>query len=174
MVSSIHMGEGGSELKLTQPGRIRLTARVAARLADQPDNGIRTSPTTDKPYWHLERARIGDGREVPVEVVVNGLPVARKTILCDGELRDLSFEIPLERSSWVALRILPSCSSGLQAGCTASTVAVDVFMVPPVFGGVEIRLTSDVVAQISFQPGTALPSPVSVDFVELLEGTPWN
>ena len=73
-----------------------------------------------------------------------------------------------------SLRILPSCSSGLQAGCTASTVAVDVFMVPPVFGGAEIRLTSDVVAQISFQPGTELPSPVSVDFGELLEGTPWN
>lgn len=73
-----------------------------------------------------------------------------------------------------SLRILPNCSSGLQMGCTSSNVAINVFMVPPVFGGNQIRLTSDVVTQLSFQPGTATPAPATVDFSQLLEGTPWN
>jgi hypothetical protein len=61
-----------------------------------------------KPYWHLERARVGDSRKVDVEVVVNGYPVSSKRIDADGEMRELSFQVPIERSSWVALRILPS------------------------------------------------------------------
>jgi hypothetical protein len=72
-----------------------------------------------------------------------------------------------------SLRILPSCSSGLQTGCTTSTTAINVFMVPPVFGGSQIRLTGDVVAQLSFEPGAAPPAPASVDFGQLLDGTAW-
>jgi hypothetical protein len=45
---------------------------------------------------------------VPVEVVVNGSPVARQEIVADGQMRDLAFDVKIERSSWVALRILPS------------------------------------------------------------------
>jgi hypothetical protein len=45
---------------------------------------------------------------VPVELVVNGYPVARQVILADGQLREVSFETRVERSSWVALRILAS------------------------------------------------------------------
>jgi hypothetical protein len=60
------------------------------------------------PYWDLERARVGSTREVPVEVVVNGRPVFSKNIVADGSLHDLAVEVHLERSSWVALRILPS------------------------------------------------------------------
>src|SRR6185295_13230528 len=45
---------------------------------------------------------------VPLEVIVNGYPVAKTNILADGKLRDVSFETPISRSSWVALRILPS------------------------------------------------------------------
>jgi len=40
--------------------------------------------------------------------LVNGEPVARQNILADGSVRDVSFDIPVERSSWIALRILPS------------------------------------------------------------------
>ena len=39
---------------------------------------------------------------------MNGYPVARKTIVADGRLQEVSFDVKLERSSWVALRILPS------------------------------------------------------------------
>jgi hypothetical protein len=58
------------------------------------------------PWWHLERARIGDSRKVLVEVVVNGKPVASKEIEADGSTQPVEFNVPLEQSSWVALRIL--------------------------------------------------------------------
>ena len=45
---------------------------------------------------------------MPVEVVVNGYPAGRQLLAADGALRDLSFEVKVERSSWLALRILPS------------------------------------------------------------------
>ena len=106
--SVARMGEGGSELKLATPGKVRLTARVAAKLADVPDEQVQRANYWQKPYWSIERARIGTTREVPVEVVLNGIPVARQTIVADGTLRDLSFEVPVEQSSWVALRVLPS------------------------------------------------------------------
>jgi len=34
--------------------------------------------------------------------------VARKNILADGKLQDVDFDVKVDRSSWVALRILPS------------------------------------------------------------------
>jgi hypothetical protein len=95
-------------MKLARAGAVQLTARVAARLADQPDESIRRTSYTQKPYWDVERARIGDGREVPVEVVVNGYAVATKNIVADGQIREVTFDVPIERSSWVTLRILPS------------------------------------------------------------------
>ncbi len=45
---------------------------------------------------------------MPVEVIVNGRPVAKTNIVADGGIRDLVFDVPIERSSWVALRIFPS------------------------------------------------------------------
>jgi hypothetical protein len=104
----VRMGEGGSELKLARPGTVRLSARVAARLDDQPNESIRRTSYAQKPYWDVERARIGDTREVPVEVVVNGRAVAQKAVIADGEIREVTFDVPITQSSWVALRILPS------------------------------------------------------------------
>jgi len=77
-------------------------------LAEQPNPGVQHRPYQEKPYWNIERARVGTSREVPVEVIVNGYPVAKQTLTADGGVRDLSFEVPIDRSSWVALRILPS------------------------------------------------------------------
>ena len=48
------------------------------------------------------------GREVPVEVVVNGVAVATQPLVADGVVRDLTFDVPIERSSWIAARVLPS------------------------------------------------------------------
>ena len=107
-VNGLPVGANGSEIKLDKPGTVLLTARVAARLDEQPNETIRKRRYDQKPYWDLERARLGNTREVPLEVVVNGQPVAKKNLLADGSLQELSFEVPVERSSWVALRILPS------------------------------------------------------------------
>ncbi|MBI3879986.1 MAG: CehA/McbA family metallohydrolase [Verrucomicrobia bacterium] len=103
--NNVALGEKGSELKLKKPATVKLTARVAAHLDEVPNPALRNLPAGQKPYWDVERARIGDTREVPVEVIVNGQSVARKNLVADGALRDVSFEVPIERSSWVALRI---------------------------------------------------------------------
>lgn len=73
-----------------------------------PGSMLRDRPYSATPFWHIERARVGDTREVAVEIVVDGKPVARKNIVADGQVRDLEFDVPVERSSWIAARILPS------------------------------------------------------------------
>lgn len=107
-VNEVALGEKGSELKLSQPTTVKVAARVAARLNEQPDAALQKRDYAKKPYWDIERARIDETREVAVEVIVNGYPVAKKNILADGQLQDLSFDVKIDRSSWVALRILPS------------------------------------------------------------------
>jgi hypothetical protein len=102
------MGEGQSELRLLTPGTIHATVRVAAHLEKKPNPEVGKRRYSDGPYWDIERARIGETRNVPVELVVNGHPVARQEILADGEIRDVSFDVPVEKSSWVAVRILGS------------------------------------------------------------------
>jgi hypothetical protein len=108
-VNNVKMGVNGSELRLDKASTVKVTARAAARLdgatAPASFQGLKIG---NKPYWDLERARVGNTRDVPVEVVVNGRPVARRVISADGTVRDLSFDVPIERSSWVAMRILPS------------------------------------------------------------------
>jgi hypothetical protein len=97
-----------SEVRLKEPGVLRFTARAAARLNEQPDAALKGRRYDQKPYWDIERARIGESREVPVELIVNGQAVKTKRIVADGSLVNLVFETKIERSSWVALRILPS------------------------------------------------------------------
>ena len=41
-------------------------------------------------------------------MIVNGYPVANQEIVADGSTRDIAFDVPIERSSWVALRLYPS------------------------------------------------------------------
>ena len=47
------------------------------------------------------------GGERLVEVIVNGQAVASQAVPADGHDRVLSFRVPIERSSWVALRHFP-------------------------------------------------------------------
>ena len=43
-----------------------------------------------------------------MELVVNWYPTGKQILVADGPLRDLTFEANVERSSWLAVRILPS------------------------------------------------------------------
>jgi hypothetical protein len=95
-------------VKLAGPGKVRATAKVAALLPEFANAKVKNLPYEQKPYWDIERARAGGGRLVPLELIVNGFPVAKKMIEADGKLQQVSFDVPIERSSWVALRILPS------------------------------------------------------------------
>jgi hypothetical protein len=99
---------GASDVTLGAPGNVIVTARVAALLPEQPDTDLAHRPLDQKPYWHLERARLAGSRRVPLEVVVDGRPVASQSIEADGHMREVRFEVPLQQSSWIALRILPS------------------------------------------------------------------
>jgi len=134
-VNSVEMGTGGSEVKLAGKGTVHAAVKVAAYLNPSPLNAdaipsdrghrfwmsslnndkasnsgesIHDRATDQTPYWHIERARIGNTREVPVELVMNGKPVARKNIAADGSIHEVAFDQPVERSSWLAFRILGS------------------------------------------------------------------
>lgn len=100
-----------STLALERPATVRVETRVSAMLPTEPDaqgTAIAQRRLDEKPYWHLERSRIAGSRTVPVELIVNGEPVARQTIVADGQWSDLKWDVPIERSSWVAVRIFPS------------------------------------------------------------------
>ncbi|GAB3761613.1 CehA/McbA family metallohydrolase [Microlunatus parietis] len=118
-------GDQSREQRRSAAGPVRLTATVAALLPEQrpepsvPDFDYDLAPAEltvasdgssdwDASAWHLEWARIGDTRTVAVEAVVNGQAVARQEIVADGTEQEVSFDLELERSSWVALRLLPS------------------------------------------------------------------
>jgi hypothetical protein len=104
-LNGLAVGENGSELRLAQPGTVRATVKVAALLDEKPTSARGSLP------WSIEQARIPGTREVPVELIVNGQPVARTNLVADGEMRDVTLEANVERSSWVAVRILPSSHS---------------------------------------------------------------
>jgi hypothetical protein len=110
-VNGREAGTGESEVRLAAGEAARVTVKVAALLDPSPNEVIRRLRYDQPPYWDIERARIGSSREVPVELVVNGRVAAQKTVLADGAVRDVSFEVPLRRSSWLAVRILPSSHS---------------------------------------------------------------
>jgi hypothetical protein len=107
-VNGHEAGTGGSEVSLAAGGLARVTLKVAAWLDPRSSEAIRSLAYDQPPFWDIERARIGSSRDVPVELIVNGRAAARRTVTADGALRDVSFEVPLHQSSWLAARIFPS------------------------------------------------------------------
>lgn len=100
---------GGVDLKLDGPAPIRIEALVAARLEAEPTpvtEAIRKLGPLDKPYWHLERARLGSTRQVMVELIVNGISVEAQPVIADGRPREIAFDYDASRSCWLALRIM--------------------------------------------------------------------
>lgn len=77
----VELGVNGSELKLDAAGEVTVHVRAAA----YPDG----APS------------------LPVELIVNGYAVAKQQIKADGEVRELTFEAELDRSSWLAVRAFP-------------------------------------------------------------------
>jgi hypothetical protein len=100
-----------SEFALHAPAQVMVKFSAAALLAEEQSEAtrrIRESRLDEKPYWHLERCRLGDSRNVPVEVVVNGEPAWRGELTADGQLADFEVPLTIDQSSWIAVRILPS------------------------------------------------------------------
>jgi hypothetical protein len=105
-VNDAGVGENGSELRLAGAGKVRATVKAAALLDERPQPELQRLPARQKPYWHLERARIGKSRQVPVELIVNGQSRTRTNMVADGSINEIAFDVDIERSSWVAVRIL--------------------------------------------------------------------
>src|SRR5690606_33415647 len=81
------------KVKLGEPGKVQVKAKV-----------------TFAKEMPLGTARGGQAPEEPdrlVELVMNGKVVASQKVPADDQMHDLSFEVPVERSSWIALRHFP-------------------------------------------------------------------
>ena len=107
------VGESGSELKLDAAGHGE--GHGAGRRASstrsrrpRPERSARR-PLDEKPYWDLERARIGDDAEGPRRGR-RQRPAGRQDARSrpTATSQDVAFDVPIEKSSWVALRIYPS------------------------------------------------------------------
>jgi hypothetical protein len=111
-VQGVEVGSNESEVRLDAPRSVHVSAKVGALLDEERDSSLQMRRRDDTgrglPAWHLERARIDGTRRVVVEAIVNGQVVARQDIEADGAQREVSFDVRIERSSWVALRILHS------------------------------------------------------------------
>ena len=117
-VGSLSLGQEGaggrpSVLAVESDRPLKVTLKAAAMLAEQPLEEIRklgkdATAKGEKPYWHIERARIGDTRKVPVELIVNGEAFEKRVIEADGSITDVTFDFTPRKSSWIAVRIYPS------------------------------------------------------------------
>jgi hypothetical protein len=112
-VNGLGVGEKGAgdrtSFLATKGGEpLKITVNASAMLEEKPRDEIRTTALDKKPYWHVERARVGDSRKVSVELIVNGLPVEKRDIVADGTVQPLEFSYQLKQSSWVALRVVAS------------------------------------------------------------------
>ncbi|MBL9117294.1 MAG: CehA/McbA family metallohydrolase [Verrucomicrobiaceae bacterium] len=106
--NELDLGTNGSELKLDAPGTVKVTLQAAALLGEEPRPAIQKSSAGEKPFWDLERARIGSSRDVAVELLVNGFSTQQQIIKADGALKHLTFTVPIVKSCWLATRIRAS------------------------------------------------------------------
>lgn len=104
-VDGVALGSGSPELDLDATRDLRVRLKAAALLPRHPDPRFHGLPADEKPYWDVERARIPETRNVPVELVVNGKVEASTAITADGSVHELEFNVTPRRSSWIAVRI---------------------------------------------------------------------
>jgi len=103
------VGVGGADVALAAPGEVTVEVDFVARLAPQMNAGteaLRALAPLDKPYWHIERARIGATRSVALELVVNGRTVQTLSVPADEAVHSLRFNTLVDSSCWIALRVM--------------------------------------------------------------------
>ena len=106
---------GFEDIQLKQPGRVKITAKVAFAaktpravaygLLDPPE-GRRASGDTRVLHAPRNSEYVTSGNRL-VEIVMNGAVVGQQSVPADGEIHALQFEVPVETSSWIALRQFP-------------------------------------------------------------------
>jgi hypothetical protein len=107
------VGEPGTDGRISvlaaESGKpLKVTVRAAALLAEKPNDAVRETALDQKPYWHVERARVGDSQTVNVELIVNGVAVESQPIAADGSVNDVTFDYTPTQSSWAAVRVFPA------------------------------------------------------------------
>lgn len=110
-INDIRVGKNKSEIHVSKGDKLNISVRAAGMLEkEQSEIGqiIQTREFYEGPFWHIEKARIGNSRKIPVELLKNGEVVAREEIEADGNWNDLEFDYALTESGWFAVRILPS------------------------------------------------------------------
>jgi hypothetical protein len=112
-VAGVRPGEG--EVKLSKPGRISIVAKIAfaketplavAHGGITPPAGKSVVGDTVVLHGPRHEEMVVGGQRL-IEIVVNGLPVASREIPADDQPHELKFDVPIEKSSWVALRQFP-------------------------------------------------------------------
>jgi hypothetical protein len=83
----------GETVALDEGGKVTLKAKVAF--------------AADTPLGTSNGGQVPAGKTRRVEVVVNGNAVAFKDVPADDKTHDLSFDVAIDKSSWVALRHFP-------------------------------------------------------------------
>jgi len=84
---------GFGDVALDKPGAVKVSAKVAFAK----DVALGTAPGAVAP--------VGDTRKL--ELIVNGKVVATKDIAADDKVHDVSFDVNIAKSSWVAIRHFP-------------------------------------------------------------------
>jgi len=106
---------GYDDVRLALPGKVRVQAKVAfastlPRSVAQgmviPPDGKRFLGDTVTLHGPRTEDVVRGGNRL-IEIVVNGMTVATKEVPADSRVYDLTFEIPIDQSSWVALRQFP-------------------------------------------------------------------
>ena len=114
-VDGVIAGTQNSELKLSRPKEVKITADIASYM-DQLRDGISREEyeqeyLADKSFWTIEWGRIGLSRNVRAELIINGRPVDTTIIVADGKINNISFKYKVEKSCWAAIRIWGSAHS---------------------------------------------------------------
>jgi hypothetical protein len=89
----------GHRVDLSEPGTVTVKSRVAFA-ADIPLGTSEGCTPHDPHHPLLENPR-------RVELIVNGRAVAARPVPADDKEHDVAFEVPVSRSSWIALRHFP-------------------------------------------------------------------
>ena len=84
---------GEQEVQLPQPGKVKVEAAVTF--------------AAEMPLGTAVGGRLPKEKTRLVELVVNGKVAASKEVPADGKVHALTWEVPIDQSSWVALRHLP-------------------------------------------------------------------
>lgn len=73
------------------------------------------------------------------------------------------------------IRALAACVGIQASACTSTEIPIEVYLFPPVFGGNQVRLSSDAFFLLDFDPpAQPATTPVNLNWSTLLDGTAWE